>query len=462
MTRPRSLIVLGVVASVLVIAALILGGCGRRERAAEPTPTPTQRRERPTFTPRPTDTPVAAAASVATATPAVVAEGGAEATAAPADVPPTQPPAAAAPTATPAPPPPSNLPATMLSPDFGIQAFLWWRPEVADRDLGLIKDAGFNWVKQTFDWDLMEGGGPGSYNWEFSDRIVSQVGEKGLKLLARVSLDPEKTIWAGPPPQNADALATFVGAMAARYRGRIQAYQIWNEPNLAREWGGKRPNPAEYAVMLQKAYAAIKRADPNAIVITAGMAPTGTDDANAMPDERFYDELYQAIGGKGDGYFDMLGVHAAGYKAPPEIDPGEAAANKALYGGERFFAFRHVEDIRRIMEKYGDGQRQVAILEFGWTSDQVHPEYAWHAVSEDAKGDYMVRAYQWAAAEWRPWIGLMSLIFMPDVGWTEQDEQYWWSIIGPGYPEIYWRPAYIKLCVYLNEVQGRPRCKYAP
>src|SRR5690606_35943260 len=27
------------------------------------------------------------------------------------------------------------LPATMSSPDFGAQAFLWWQPEIADRDL---------------------------------------------------------------------------------------------------------------------------------------------------------------------------------------------------------------------------------------------------------------------------------------------------------------------------------------
>jgi len=40
----------------------------------------------------------------------------------------------------------------MSSPDFGVQAFLWWRTEIADRDLTLIGEAGFSWVRQTFDW----------------------------------------------------------------------------------------------------------------------------------------------------------------------------------------------------------------------------------------------------------------------------------------------------------------------
>jgi hypothetical protein len=135
--------------------------------------------------------------------------------------------------------------------------------------------------------------------------VVQQVNNRGLKLLARLSIDPEKTnFWAGPPPGNSTAFAEYAGALAARYNcqpgavGCIQAYQIWNEPNLAREWGGnRRPNPAEYAAFLREAYAAIKAGNPNAIVINAGMAPTGDNSDNAMPDDLFYDQMYQAMGG---------------------------------------------------------------------------------------------------------------------------------------------------------------------
>ncbi|KKK56689.1 hypothetical protein LCGC14_3061990, partial [marine sediment metagenome] len=55
----------------------------------------------------------------------------------------------------------SYQPATMLSPDFGGQAFLWWRPEIADRDLKLMNEAGVNWVKQAFAWETIEGAGKG-------------------------------------------------------------------------------------------------------------------------------------------------------------------------------------------------------------------------------------------------------------------------------------------------------------
>lgn len=367
-------------------------------------------------------------------------------------------------------------PATMSSPDYGAQVFVWWREEIRDRDLDLMKEAGFNWIKQAFSWESIEGAGRGQLDWSIADKVVTHANERGLKILARLSLDPDvQGFWAGDPPANGDAFAEYAGALAARYScqpgaiGCIQAYQVWNEPNLAREWGGKRPNPAEYVQFLGKAYRAIKAANPNAIVISAGMAPTGDNSDIAMPDDLFYDQMYQAMGGGSNGYFDALGVHGAGYAAPPELDPAEAASNPR-YGGYRFFAFRHVEDIRAIMEKYGDGAKKIVLLEFGWTFDPVNPAYKWHGADAGidmfVQADYLKRAYQYAAANW-PWVGLMSLLTMPNLDWLNDgngsdEEQYWWAIMEPSSINAKeWRPAYIELCIYLNSLKGQ-RCIYDP
>ncbi len=369
------------------------------------------------------------------------------------------------------------LPATMSSPDFGAQAFLWWKPEIADRDLTLMQEANFEWVKQAFAWETIEGAGKGTFDWSISDRVVTHVNSHNLKLLARVSSDPEEvSFWAGPPPANGDDYADFVFALASRYNctpqavGCIQAYQIWNEPNLAREWGNNPPNPAQYVEFLGKAYAAIKRANPNAIVINAGMAPTGDNSAIAMPDDVYYEGMYQAMGGSSNGYFDMLGVHGAGFAAPPETDPAEAASNQA-YGGYRFFAFRHVEDIRAIMVRNGDTDKKVVLLEFGWTYDPVNAAYRWHGaeagITEMVQADYLKRSYEYAAANWQPWIGLMSLLTMPNLDWLNDgdprdEEQYWWAILEPSQiDELKLRAAYVVLCIYFNELDGQS-CKYDP
>ena len=183
-------------------------------------------------------------------------------------------------------------------------------------------------------------------------------------------------------------------------------------------------------------YIGVKNADPQALVISAGMAPTGTGLPEAMPDDQYIEKMYQAGAAP---YFDLLGVHAPGYKEPPEISPDEAAK---LYNGNRFFCFRHVEDIRRIMERYGDADKQVAVLEFGWTTDPVNSAYSWHSVTEQQQADYLVRAYQYAKANWSPWIGPMIALSIASPFYTPEDEQYWWAITYPDFPDTRVRPAY--------------------
>ena len=460
----------------LLVAALLLSACGPAAPEATPTPTKTpttqaaaQVTEPPTHTPEPpaaeaTPEPPTAApdptASEAISTPTA---------AAPAETPTT----AAPPTDTPKPPTPP-VTAGMMAPDFGAQAFLWWRSEIADRDLTLMSNAGFQWVKQWFAWKDIEGGGKGQYDWSIPDRVVQQAEDHGLKLLVRVDREPG---WAGPPPQNLQDYLDFLSAVATRYRGRIKAYQIWNEPNLAREWGDKPPNPAEYAEMLRAAYSTIKAADPDAIVVTAGMAPTTETSDRAMFDVDFYKGMYQAMGGNSDGYFDMLGVHGAGFKSAPEVDPAQVANDPNAYNvgdpycpGERcrVYAFRHIEDIRDVMVQNGDSDKRVVVVEFGWTSDnRPGSPYTWHGggagITEAVKADYLRRAYEYAKANWQPWIGLMSAIYMPDVDWTENDEQYWWSIMLPSkIDELRLQNAFVELCLYFNQQLGRPRCQYAP
>jgi len=94
------------------------------------------------------------------------------------------------------------------------------------------------------------------------------------------------------------------------------------------------------------------------------------------------------------------------------------------------------------MERFGDGHKQVAVLEFGWTTDLINTDYAWFAVDEQLKADYMVRAFRWAKQNWWPWIGPMIALGMPQFDWTPDNEQYWWSVIDPVYPETRARPAY--------------------
>ena len=140
-------------------------------------------------------------------------------------------------------------------------------------------------------------------------------------------------------------------------------------------------------------------------------------------------------------YFDVLGAHGPGFKAPPDVSPEEAAASP-LWGGHRSFTFRRVEDLRQIMVANGDAAKQIWLLEFGWTTDQVNPAYAWHRVTPEQQASTWCRAYKWAHDNWSPWIGVMALWTLPDPSWGPEREEYWWAVANPDGSD---RPALTRL-----------------
>ena len=320
------------------------------------------------------------------------------------------------------------------SPEYGMNVFVWGNPSTTDRDLGRVRDAGFTWQKTLFKWRDIE---PqhGFFTFGEADRIVRASAAAGVKIIARLDFQPT---WAradgahNGPPDNYDDFGRYVTELVKRYRsdspiGTLHAIEVWNEPNLAREWAGKPINEAQagdYVRLMKTAYEAAKAVDPSIVIISGGLSPTGWSDDSARPDDQYLEWMY-AAGAK--DYFDVLGAHGPGFKAPPDVSPEEAAASP-LYGGHRSFTFRRVEDLRAIMVAHGDADKQIWLLEFGWTTDEVNPAYAWHRVTPEQHGEYLVGAYRWANQNWAPWIGVMTLWTLPDPTWAPSREELWWAV----------------------------------
>jgi polysaccharide biosynthesis protein PslG len=331
------------------------------------------------------------------------------------------------------------------SPEYGMNVFIWDQPRTTNRDLGKVAGAGFTWQKTLFQWKFIE---PvkGQPQWAESERVVKASNAQGIKVLARLDFQPN---WAradgafnGPPDDYQD-YANFVFALVNHFKpgagnGVIDAIELWNEPNLSREWGNAPIGPesaADYVRLMCMGHEAAKRASPHVVTISAGLSPTGTLNSEAADDTVFLQWMYDA---GAQNCFDVLGAHGAGYKAPPWIGPDELASD-TQWGGHPSFGFRRVEMLRDVMVQNADEAKQVWLLEFGWTSDSVHDAYAWHRVTEEQKGTYIVEAYRWAALNWAPWIGVMTLWNVAAPDWTTAREEYWWSITAPDGSN---RPAY--------------------
>lgn len=332
--------------------------------------------------------------------------------------------------------------ATATNPDYGASVFLLGNPSTTDRDLQLLKAAGLNWAKLTVPWRSIEASCKNCIDWEDMDRVVGAASTAGVKLMVRVDHQPDwsrSTQVENGPPDDMYDYADFVSVLANRYRagspkGTVDAIQVWNEPNLSREWGGlpiSRDQAAQYMYMLKETYQLVKATDPSKIIVSAGLSPTGTNDGTAMPDDVYLGWMYEF--GLA-AYSDVVGVHAPGYGSAPE-----AEVNSDPRFPHASFYFRRVEQLRDIMAANGDGAKPFWVLEFGWTTDQQNPEYSWYAVTPEQQADYIVRAFQYARANWAPQVGPMFVWNIADPTWTPEYEQQWWAITNSdGTP----RPAY--------------------
>jgi hypothetical protein len=350
--------------------------------------------------------------------------------------------------ATPAPvtptpkPQPLNPAAPASNMDYGVHMFIADHPATTGRDLRMATDAGFHWQKSLFRWRDIEGIARGQFDWTDSDRVVRDSNAAGLRILARLDFEP---LWArkdhahNGPPDNYQDYWDFVSAFASRYRnnsplGHVQALEIWNEPNLDREWGNQPINAAsaaDYVRLLGGAYQAAHAANPEIVVLTAGLSPNGVTDGHSADDLQYLRWMYAAgLQGK----FDALGAHAN--TQAPEV--GAAFGSLKDFPHPSFY-FRRVEQLRQVMVEGGDAAKQVWLSEWGWTADTVHPEFAWFAVTDAKKADSLIEAFQYARANWGAWIGVMSVWTLPDPTWDKSREEYWWAIADPdGTP----RPAY--------------------
>ena len=340
---------------------------------------------------------------------------------------------------------------------YGIQAHML---DIGDLGtvIGHINGMGFNWVKQQVEWWRFNPA-PGQYNWGSLDQVVDAASSNGINVLLSVVAAPE---WARPggddrsvagPPADPATYATFMRELASRYKGRVKAYEIWNEQNLWYEWGGRgnRLSATAYVELLRHAYNAVKSVDPGAVVISGAMTPTGLNDGNYAIDDRTYlEQMYQAGFAR---YCDAVGAHPSGYNMPPDADwtsysdPG--AAFRGPYDNRHpSWSFRGtMESYRNIMVKYGDGGKRIWPTEFGWATTEglgvgANPNYEYAADNSEAEqAAYLVRAFQ-MGRNWG-WVGPMfvwNLNFGPVSG--VQDEKAKFGIVRPDWSP---RPAYAAL-----------------
>jgi polysaccharide biosynthesis protein PslG len=224
-----------------------------------------------------------------------------------------------------------------------------------------MRAIGVHSVRILVPWVALQKDRGAPYDWTLVDHMVTALAAQNMSILATLNSTPQWAVakgqpaLSGPPASPAD-YAAFAGAVAQRYRGRISAYEIWNEPNAAMFFA-PGPDPARFVGLLKAAYPAIKAADPAALVVTGGLGAI-VDHATVTMDAVKYLRGMYAAGAK--NFFDGFGFH-----------PYQYTTKFSVGGWHPDAPINQVAGIREVMRANGDDAKKIWLTEYGEPSSVV-------------------------------------------------------------------------------------------
>ncbi|HTR99970.1 MAG TPA: cellulase family glycosylhydrolase [Bacteroidota bacterium] len=257
-------------------------------------------------------------------------------------------------------------------------------------DMAALKRAGVTVLRIAFGWDGIEGA-KGKFRYGFWDDYVRiAVQENGITLIPYVCYTPtwnstgDTSNYWNHTPKDYDEFGVFVGELVNRYKPWIRTWELWNEPDIHEFWSG---NAADLARLTKIGAAAVRKADPGAKIVLAGLA--GHTDFTL---KLFRDEGISP-------YVDVVNCHS--YYETWNGDPLEAVVP-------------YVNTIADIIARYGNGQSlwmaevgySTLRLEGGVISDSYHATYAYEHTPP----------FQ-AVAMWRTLTLLLSTGKMAAIAW---------------------------------------------
>jgi hypothetical protein len=241
----------------------------------------------------------------------------------------------------------------------------------------------------------------GLYKWEALDRDLDMAQSHGITTVsynlhltpAWASSNPDRpctgesnVFGCADPPVNISDWDDFVRALVTRYKGRIQYYEVWDEPNRPLTWRGTVPDMVRLA---QHAYGIIKEIDPSAKVLTPGVTVIGVQPSYPGCNLDCWLDRYLAAGGS--QYADGVTWHGF-YCRNSLRGCGNGIGCDVAINCAGAPLLNQIKLVRSMMAKYGMADKPLLDTSGGWGKDENLPD-------PDQQAAYVARWHILQAAE---------------------------------------------------------------
>jgi O-antigen ligase len=251
---------------------------------------------------------------------------------------------------------------------------------------------GIGWIRLAIPWRE----GPSvPFDWSRIDEIVNEASAHHFRVLAVLKEIPVWTrdprqLPSGSPPSDWRVLGDFAFQLALHFNGRIAAYQVWDEPNISSGWLDQYPDAIGYTRLLRETSIQLRRADPQALVVSAALAPTSESGPLNINEPDFLRQMYRA--GARD-FFDALGAEPFGFWTGPDDRRIDVST----------LNFSRIVLLREVMQANGDSGKAIWATAFGWNA-QGAVDSPYGSDTADKQSARTFEAIRRARDEW-PWLG---------------------------------------------------------
>ena len=237
------------------------------------------------------------------------------------------------------------------------------------------------------------------YDFSNIDALVNRAAQNGIRV--HLSLTGPAPRWANSrksQPQsgawykpNAAEYGKWAGVVAQHFRGRVDRYSVWNEPNWKTWLGPLSVGPSLYRSLYSRGYNAIKKADSRAKVLIGETSPYARSGMSTAPlaflravtcVNKKYKRARNCTKLKADGYahhpYDF--THAPNFKYPGEDNVTIGTLSRLT---------KALDKLSRagVLRKNGGGRMPLYLTEYGYFASGKR------ALPKKTRSRYLQQAY---------------------------------------------------------------------